>query len=120
VRLVAVHKVGESKPVATRVRVADGFWLRARGLLGHGPLEPGEGMLLGPCRAIHTVGMRSPIDVAFLDEENVIVATYHRLRPNRRTAWHGRAAWALELAPGTLEETGTGTGQQLRWEEHTI
>lgn len=115
-RQVSVRKVGATAPIATRVGIADGFWLRAKGLLGRVPLGAGEGLLLNPCRAVHTMGMHYPIDVAFLDEGGTVVATYHRLRPNRRTAWHGGAAWALELPAGTLEETATATGHQLRWE----
>jgi uncharacterized membrane protein (UPF0127 family) len=103
-------------PLAGSVGVADGFWLRARGLLGRSRLEEGEGLLLTGCPAIHTVGMRFPIDVAFLDEDGVIMAIYHRLRPNRRTAWHKRAAWALELPEGTLDHTATATGHRLIWE----
>ncbi|MGH7499564.1 MAG: DUF192 domain-containing protein [Gemmatimonadales bacterium] len=113
---MAVRKEGSPEPVATRVGVAAGFWLRAKGLLGRLHLEAGEGLLLNPCRAVHTVGMRFPIDVAFLDESRTIVATYHRLRPNRRTAWHRHAAWALELPAGTLDETATTTGHRLSWE----
>jgi uncharacterized protein len=111
-----VHKIGAPEPVAARVGVADRFWLRARGLLGRLPLEGGEGLLIRPCRAVHTIGLRYPIDVAFLDEGGTVVATYPALQPNRRTRWHGNAASALELPAGTLEETATSTGQRLRWE----
>lgn len=115
-KCVAVHKIGVSAPVAARVAVADGFWLRVRGLLGRVPLEGGEGLLIRPCRAVHTIGLRYPIDVAFLDDGGTVVATYAALKPNRRTPWHRDAAWALELPAGTLEETATTTGQRLRWE----
>lgn len=115
-REVAVHRVGGGAPVAERAGVAEGFWPRARGLLGRSHLEEGEGLLLNSCQAIHTVGMRFPIDVAFLDEGRIVMATYHRLRPNRRTAWHRDAVWALELPAGTLNETATRPGHQLRWD----
>ena len=111
-----MRKVGVSAPVAARVAVADRFWLRMRGLLGRGPLEGGEGLLISPCRAVHTIGLRYPIDVAFLDDGGTVVATYPALQPNRRTPWHSGAAWALELPAGTLEETATRTGQRLAWE----
>ena len=114
-REVAVHKEGRSEPLARRVGLADRFWLRARGLLGRMPLEGDEGLLIGPCRAVHTLGMRYPIDVAFLDEGGTVVATYPGLVPNRRTSWHGEAAWALELPAGTLDETSTTTGHRLSW-----
>lgn len=111
-----MHREGAARPVAQRVGVADRFWLRARGLLGRSPLEGGEGLLIGPCRAVHTMGMRYPIDVAFLDQGGTVVATYQKLEPNRRTGYHGEAAWALELPAGTLDETATITGHRLKWE----
>jgi uncharacterized protein len=114
-RRVTVLKVGAAEPMAERVDVADRFWLRARGLLGRRRLEGGEGLLIRPCRAVHTFGMGYPIDVAFLDEEGTIVATYIRLAPNRRTGRHSGASYALELPAGTLERTATEKGHRLLW-----
>jgi uncharacterized protein len=113
--LVAVRKTGGSETVAGRVRVADRFWSRALGLLGRRRLEPGEGLLLRPCRAVHTLGLGYPIDVAFLDIRGTVVAAYRALAPNRRTAWHAGAVWALELPTGTLERAGLKEGQRLSW-----
>jgi uncharacterized membrane protein (UPF0127 family) len=113
---VTVHRVGADQPLASRVGLADRFWLRARGLLGRSRLERSEGLLIGPCRAVHTLGMGYPIDVAFLDEAGTVVATYPALEPNRRTAWHGEATWALELPAGRLDETATTLGHRLQWE----
>jgi uncharacterized membrane protein (UPF0127 family) len=39
---------------------------RTRGLRGR-TLGPGEAMLFDRCRSVHTIGMASPITVAFLD-----------------------------------------------------
>lgn len=112
---IAVHRAETSGTIADRVGVADSFWLRARGLLGRPRLEHDEGLLIHPCRAVHTLGMRYPIDVAFLDERGIVVATYPGLLPNRRTSWHSAATYALELMAGTLERTATSTGHGLRW-----
>jgi uncharacterized membrane protein (UPF0127 family) len=112
---VSVRREGSAEAVADRVVIADRFWQRARGLLGRRRLEDGEGLLLRPCRAVHTIGMGYPIDVAFLDAEGTIVATYPRLGPNRRTPWHGAATCALELAAGTLARTAVAPGHRLRW-----
>lgn len=110
-----VRMDGSGQPVADRVAIADRFWQRARGLLGRPRLEEGEGLLISPCRSVHTIGMGYPIDVAFLDAEGTIVATYPRLAPNRRTPWHGAADCALELAAGTLARTAVAPGHRLRW-----
>src|SRR3989449_5933676 len=67
--------------LGTRIAVADRWWLRLRGLLGRPPLGAGGGVLLTPCRAVHTFGLSYPVDVAFLDRRGAVVALYHRLAP---------------------------------------
>ena len=44
---------------------------RSRGLLGRDGIE--GALLLEPARAVHTLGMRFPIDVAFCDGEMVVL-----------------------------------------------
>jgi uncharacterized membrane protein (UPF0127 family) len=62
------------------------------------------------------IGMKYPIDVAFLDLSNIVVATYASLQPWQRTKLHNEAHAALELPAGTLSKTGTVVGDQLSWE----
>ena len=71
--------------------------------------------MLEPCKAVHMVGMRYPIDVVFVDRQGGVVATYHGLQPGSRSHWHQQAALALELRAGTLRETETQAGDALRW-----
>jgi hypothetical protein len=115
VRSLVAMKLGGTETVAERVRVADRFWSRTCGLLGRPPLRRGDALLLRPCRAVHTVGLSYPIDVAFLDSGGTVVAAYPGLEPNRRTRWHGDAYCALELPSGTLERTALSEGQRLSW-----
>jgi len=112
-----VRKAGSGEPLAERAGLADRFWNRALGLLARRPLAEGEGLLLGPCKAIHTWGMRYPIDVAFLDRAGRVVASYPGVRPNRRTSWHSSAEWALELPAGALSRAAVTVGDRISWEE---
>jgi uncharacterized membrane protein (UPF0127 family) len=114
---VAVHKSGEARPLAEHAQLAERFWQRARGLLGRPPLTPGEGLILRPCKAVHTWGMGYPIDVAFLDRGGQVVASYDNVGPNRRTAWHRRADCALELPAGSLSRAAVAVGDRISWEE---
>ena len=52
-----------------------------RGLLGRDGID--GAMLLRPARSVHSVGMRFPIDVAFCDQDLVVVRTH---LPAARTA----------------------------------
>ena len=99
--------------LGTRVGLADGWWLRLKGLLGRDRLAQGEGLLLRPCRAVHMLGMRMSVDVAFLDPEGRVVALYPGLPPGARTRWHGSARDALELPAGTFAATGTREGDTI-------
>ena len=63
---------------------ARSFWARLKGLLGGGRDCLGGGVIcLDPCASIHTFGMAYPIDVAFLDECGIVVASRRRLAPCR-------------------------------------
>lgn len=112
---LVVTNLTRERRIGDRVRLADSWWSRLRGLLGRGPLETGEGLLLAPCRAVHMFGMRYPLDVAFLDRRGAVVAIYHSLAPGSGPRWHRRAAVALEVPAGTLEMTDTHEGDALRW-----
>ena len=101
--------------VGCHVMVADSWWRRLRGLLGRPPLREGDGMLLLDCASVHTVGMRQTIDVAFLDEQGVVVRGIPRLVPWRLALGGRGATHALELPAGRLGETGIVPGDRLHW-----
>lgn len=58
-----------------------------------------EGVYLAPCRAIHTFGMRAPIDIVFLDRHLKLLKLHESLPPNR-IALCVAAYAALELPAG--------------------
>jgi len=93
--------------------VADTAWTRLRGLLGHKPLQPGEGLLLRGEKAIHTVGMGFAIDVLFLDRDGYVRHLIPAMAPLRASPFVSAAANVLELPAGTLEHTGTVLGDQI-------
>jgi uncharacterized membrane protein (UPF0127 family) len=86
---------------------------RARGLLGRRSLDPARALWLAPCRSIHTVGMRFPIDVVYLDRDWRVVAIRERVVPYRLT-WGGwRSRGVLEFAAGEVARLQITSGQQL-------
>lgn len=101
-----------------RVRVADRWWPRLRGMIGRPPPRAGEGLLITESRGVHMWWMKYPLDVAILDDEGTVVALYPELAPGTRTKLHRRGRFALELPAGALESTGTSVGDTLSWEEH--
>ena len=112
-RRVVVDRAGTE--VGSAVAVADSWWLRLRGLLGRPRMRDGEGMLLLGSPSVHTAGMTYDIDVAFLDEDGLLVKALHRLRPWRLGFGGGGAAHALELPAGRIREIGLTPGDRLHW-----
>jgi uncharacterized membrane protein (UPF0127 family) len=102
--------------VGERVRTASTFLSRFVGLLGTAAIAEGEGLWIVPCRGVHTLGMRYPIDVAFLDARGVVVGILEGLPPNRVGRVARDARGALELRAGTLAATGTAPGDRLEFE----
>jgi uncharacterized membrane protein (UPF0127 family) len=114
-RLVRIVNTRRNRELGARIALADSWLARLRGMMGRPVPAAGEGLLLTPCRSIHMYGMRFPLDVAFLDAEGAVVASYPSLRPGSRTRWHRSAVHALELPAGTLQDSGTTIGDVLAW-----
>ena len=102
--------------IGDNVRTAGTFVSRLVGLLGTSSIAEGGGLWIVPCRSVHTVGMRYPIDVAFLDARGVVVGTQEGLPPNRIGRCFRSARGALELRAGTLAATGTAAGDLLEFD----
>lgn len=99
--------------MAGRLEVADTLFARMKGLLGKKALADGEGLLIRPCKGIHTFGMKFPIDAVFLDGDNRVTAVTRNILPNRMTRVFFNAVSVLELPPGTIEATATKIGDEV-------
>ncbi len=104
---------GKGTVLGSRVEVADTARARTRGLLGSDGWLGRDGLLLRPCRNIHTVGMRYPIDVAFLDREGRVLLALEGMAPGRISPLVLKARCALELPSGRLRQTLTEPGDLL-------
>src|SRR5574340_878144 len=82
-------------------QVAAGPWQRLVGLLGRSGLPSGQGLLLRGEQAIHTLGMRFAIDVAYLDREGHVLRLLPALPPTRIGPFIGAARDVLEVPAGT-------------------
>ena len=96
------------------ISLANSLPARIKGLLGKDSLDAGKGVLIRPCKGIHTFFMKFPIDAVFLDQGNRIVARYRNLPPNRMTRIWLKAVSVLELPAGTLTE-GVLDGDEVKF-----
>ena len=96
--------------------VADTSAKRNTGLLKHERLNPGEGLWIVPCQAVHTFFMKFPIDLVYLDKRKKVRKVRHSVPAWRMSACLP-AHSILELPAGTVAETGTVAGDQLEFDK---
>ncbi len=101
--------------LATDLAIADTHWTRLRGLLGttRATFGAGKGLWIIPCHGVHTMAMRYPLDVVYLDEAKVVVHMEENVRPWRITTMRMDAVTVLELPPYTIWNTHTQVGDEI-------
>ena len=102
------------RPLASKVTLARTWTARLVGLLGRRALGEDEAMVFPRCRAIHTLGMRFPIDAVFVDRDWQVVGL-RRALPPWRIVLPVRGAWGVvEVAKGALARIGLRVGDELK------
>lgn len=105
------HLVLEQQQHSLRITAAhaDHWRARAIGLLGtRAPPPEGVGFLLNPGGAIHTLGMRYAIDVAFLNSQFQVLRVASAVSPNRIRCAPAGTRFCLETRAGGLPKTLEG------------
>lgn len=105
-----LHINGERTPL--RIREAVRWWSRAVGLLATPSLDDPCGLWIRPCNSVHTVGMRYPIDVVFINKDGTIAKVVDRLPP-WRAAGCRKAKSTLELRAGLAQALGLKPGMAV-------
>jgi uncharacterized protein len=116
-RRLRVHNPSRETTLADRALIANTSLTRKIGLLKHARLDPGEGLWITPCEGVHTVGMKFPIDVLFLNKRRKVLKIRAAM-PRWRLAACLWAHSVLELPSGTAAATKTKTGDQLEFETY--
>ncbi len=113
---LTIRNLTRGSTLATEADVADTSRKRRVGLLKHDSLPPGQGLWIAPCEAVHTFGMKFPIDVIFLDRKRKVLKVRENMPRGRISA----CLWAhsvLELPAGAVAGTLTQKGDELEFEE---
>jgi uncharacterized membrane protein (UPF0127 family) len=101
--------------LASRVEPAFDSGTRRKGLLGRSELPADTVLAIAPSNAVHTFGMRFPIDLLFIRRDGRVVKRVQNLKP-RRIAAALRAFAVLEFAVGTPAVEATRVGDRLELE----
>lgn len=111
-----VHRAQDHQCLIIKARLTSNIFERMRGLLGRPRLESGEALLIKPCSSVHTIGMKYPLDLAFLDKDWTIIKTVSSLKPWRMAACPA-AHMVIELLTGSLNRLQLTHGLQLEWQD---
>jgi uncharacterized membrane protein (UPF0127 family) len=101
--------------------VAERYPQRLLGLAGLGALPPGTGLLIPRCRAVHTFGMRFPLDVLFVSIAPrflEVVELRAPVRPRRLARAARAGVGALEISAGGARRLGLAPGLGLCAADH--
>ncbi|HVI07581.1 MAG TPA: DUF192 domain-containing protein [Candidatus Binatia bacterium] len=103
--------------LATSVAPAHTHLSRLRGLIGKSADDFGNGcgLWIRPCRGVHTLAMRFPIDVVYLDRAGQVVHVERNLQPWRFSPIRLNANSVLELPSHTVARTGTEIGDVIEF-----
>jgi uncharacterized membrane protein (UPF0127 family) len=90
------------KIISNDILIAETLVDRLIGLMFREKLVGADGLLLNPCRSIHTFFMRYNLDIVFLNSDNKIIKIIRDIKPWRMTWIYFRANKTLELPSGKL------------------
>jgi uncharacterized membrane protein (UPF0127 family) len=117
--LLTAKNLDSGAVIARRVTVAKRRVERAVGLLTRDGLDNGEGLLIVPCRGVHTWGMRFTIDLVVLNSAGRVVDAVSGLRPWRFRFPRSGSFSVLELPEGAIASSQTEVGHRILLEKRT-
>jgi len=113
---IKVRNLDRGTVLADAAEVADTSAKRRTGLLKHSSLEPGAGLWIAPCEAVHSFGMKFAIDLVYLDRKKRVRKIRREMVPRRLSACL-TAHSVLELPVGAIDASRTEPGDQLEFEK---
>lgn len=93
------------------IRTADSFFSRFLGLMGKRNTD--YGLLLIPCKSIHTFFMKMNIDVIYFDKFLTVVDIDRNMKPWRTGKYRREAYGILELPAGMADRLELSVGKHL-------
>lgn len=97
----------------SQCHIANSYFLRLKGLLGRKNLLRTEGIYFPKCNSIHMFFMQFPIDVLFLDENQLVVFMRKNIRPWQIQLPVSQAKNTLEISAGLIDEFKITIGDKL-------
>jgi hypothetical protein len=99
--------------IAEIILTLDGQFHQTLQMLNHNGIPDNCVLWINPCNGIYTVGMKYPVDIAFLDKYGRIVRMLKDFPPGCFADSTPATISAIELPNGRLSETETGLGDLM-------
>ena len=111
---IKITNLSKNQILAEDVILSTSFFKRLKGLLGYKSIGKNQAIILRPANSIHTFFMRFPIDVLFVDRNNIVIKTVSNMVPFRATAIYFKSLVVIELPSGMISTTQTAEGDYLQ------
>jgi hypothetical protein len=100
--------------IADKAITANTMFKRMAGLLGRDRFNSGEALVITPCRSIHMLFMKFPLDIIFIDRANTVVGLCPNIRPFQFSPFFPRSHSAIETPAGTIAASQTQMGDSIQ------
>lgn len=100
--------------ILEKVEIANSFFTRLKGLLGRERLEKKEGLIIKPCNSVHTIGMKFPIDVAFVNNDDEIIHIIYSMFPGKFSHVIKNSKYVIEVNAGVFRNQGLKIGDKIK------
>ncbi len=99
--------------IASEIERARNLWQRTVGLIPRDRINANQGLWIDQCSTIHTMGMRCPIDVLFLDRHGYLLKVARSVPPNSGTIGCNAALIVIETGVSADEGHDLLIGDRL-------
>jgi hypothetical protein len=102
--------------IVARLTRLDGWWAKGVGVIGMRSLSSHEGVWLPGVSAVHTLFVRFPLDLLFLDDDLRTVGVMPNFPTWRPLAWRSGARHTLELGADSLVNSAIAVQRGDSWD----
>tara|TARA_Y100001935_G_scaffold255643_1_gene270409 strand:- start:12538 stop:12903 length:366 start_codon:yes stop_codon:yes gene_type:complete len=117
-RLTFYNTLGEELATLNTIERTETIFDRMRGLLGKKYLDDESGLWIVPCNAIHTFGMKFPIDLIYFDKNLKIIGLKNSIN-SKRFSMLVKAKSVLEIREHMLNELNIKKSCYAKWNPYS-
>ena len=103
----------EDNIIGNNIGIADNFFTRFKGLMFEKTLPENTGLMIYPCNSIHMFFMNFPLDILFVNKDDIIVNYLENFPKNKVSKIYSNAKYVIELPAGTINKKNIQKNQKI-------